>query len=135
MKRLILLAAAVASSTVLLQGCANLESATSDGVALKRDEASIPFANQRSAVTSFQADGRNGLWVEGGRGDWYYARFNAPCVGVENAVRLGFDTGTSDRLDRFSHVIVPNEPERCAIISFTKSDPPPDGDRRSYDSN
>lgn len=131
--RPLLTLAITASTAALLQGCTNLQSASSDGVSLQREEAAIPFANQRSSVTSFQADGRDGLWVESGRGDWYYARFIAPCIGIDNAVRLGFDTGTSDTLDRFSHVIVPNERERCAIISFTKSDPPPDGDRRAYE--
>lgn len=133
MKRLLILAAVAAIPAGLLAGCANLGNATSDGVELKREEASIAFANQRSAIRSFQADGREGLWVESGLGEWYYARFLAPCIGVDNAVRLGFDTGNSDRFDRFSHVIVPNERERCAIISFTKSDPPPDGDRRTND--
>lgn len=122
-----------AMSLALLGGCTIPEVQKSDGVELKREEASIPFANQRSALHSFQADGREGLWVEAARGEWYYAKFFSPCIGLENAIRLGFDTGTSDRLDRFSHVIVPYERERCAIMSFTKSDPPPEGDRREYE--
>lgn len=102
------------------------------GVELKREETFIPFANQRSAIVRWQADGRDGLWIESGLGQWYYARFMNPCIGIENAVRLGFDTGTSGQLDRFSYIIVPNERERCAIASFTNSDPPPAGDRREH---
>lgn len=116
----------------LLPGCRTPEPTGPDGVPLKREETFIPFANQRSAIVSWQADGREGLWVEGGRGEWYYLRFFSPCVGVENAVRLGFDTGPNDHLDRFGYIIVPNERERCAIASLTKSDPPPDGDRREH---
>lgn len=130
MKNSMLLMAATAG--LGLQACTTPQSVTSDGMGLEREQASIAFANQRSAVTSWQADGREGLWVESGRGEWYYAKFFAPCIGVDHAVQVGFDTGTSERLDRFSHVIVPNERERCAIMSFTKSDPPPDGDRRTF---
>lgn len=122
----------IGAAALLLPACTLTQPTPSDGVELKREEASIAFANQRSAIHSFQADGRDGLWVESGRREWYYAKFIAPCIGIENAVRLGFDTGTSDRFDRFSYVIVPNERDRCAIASFTESDPPPDGDRRDF---
>jgi hypothetical protein len=131
MKRIHLVAVAVVTAAAL-QACANLEdTGTSTGVGLSKEEASIPFANQRSAVHSWQADGREGLWVQDARREWYYAKFIGPCHGLDHAISLGFDTGTSDRIDRFSHVIVPDERERCAIISFTRSEPPPDGKRRS----
>lgn len=133
MNRAMLPIAAVAAMAGALQACKTPEPAEPDGVSLTRQEVFIPFANQRSAVTSWQADGRDGVWIEGGRGDWYYAKFLAPCQGVDSAVQLGFDTGTSDRIDRFSHVIVPRERERCALISLTRSDPPPDGDRRDFE--
>ena len=122
---------ALAALPGILHGCANLETTSPDGVDLRKDEVSIPFANQRSAIHSWQADGREGLWVQDGRREWYYAKFIGPCLGVERSIRLGFDTGTSEKLDRFSNVIVPEDNERCAISSFTKSDPPPDGKRRT----
>lgn len=120
--------------SALLSAC-QLPMTSSGGVELRREEVAIQFANQRSAVTSWQADGRDGIWVEGGKGEWYYARFFSPCIGIETAVQIGFDTGTSDQLDRYSYVIVPNQRERCAIASFTRSDPPPEGDRREYKAN
>lgn len=132
MKTVHLLGALVVAAT--LQACAHLEtsSAASPGGVALENETSIPFANQRSAIQSWQVDGRDGLWVQDGRREWYYAKFTGPCLGIEHAVQLGFDTGTSDRLDRFSHVIVPGE-SRCSIISFTKSVAPPDGKRRTFD--
>lgn len=131
MKRIHLASIGVAS-VLVLQACTNLEDiGRSDGVALQREEASIPFASQRSAVNSWQADGREGLWVQDARREWYYAKFNAPCFGLDHAIQLGFDTGATDRIDRFSHVVIPNERDRCAIISFTRSEPPPDGKRRN----
>ncbi len=126
--------ATTAIAAALLQACATPQNPSSDGVALQREEAHIPFVNQRSAIHSFQADGREGLWVEDARHEWYYAKFYSPCFGVDYAITLGFDTGTSDRLDRYSTVIVPRDRERCPIQSFTKSDPPPDGDRHAVES-
>lgn len=120
--------------TALLGACAAPKPVTSDGVNLERPQAFIPFANQRNSIHSFQADGREGLWVEDSRRNWFYGKFLAPCIGVDNAVTLGFDTGASDRLDRFSTVVVPRERERCPFTSFTASDPPPDGNRRSLES-
>jgi hypothetical protein len=122
---------AVAGLATLVQGCASMpQKPPPDGVTLG-EESSIPFANQRNAVHSWQADGRDGLWIQDGRRNWYYARFIGPCFGIDNELSLGFDTGASDRIDRFSHVVVPNERDRCAIMSLRKSEPPPDGKRRS----
>ena len=123
-----------AACAVLLQACVAPKPVSTDGVSLDRPEAFIPFANQRSSIYSFQADGREGLWVEDASHKWYYARFFSPCIGIDSAVGLGFDTGTSDRLDRDSYVLVPRERDRCPIQSFTTSEPPPDGDRRSLQS-
>lgn len=134
MKRNVL---AALGALAFLQGCATIDPATdtSDGVELKGKETSIPFANVRTAVHSWQADGIEGMWIEGQHRDWYYAKFLGPCHGVDRSIRLGFDTGTSDKLDRFSHVIVPEENMRCAIQSFTASDPPENGRRRNPDSD
>jgi hypothetical protein len=124
--------ATLAGLAGLLHGCANLpEPESADGVPLSSPETFISFANQRNAVHSWQADGLDGLWVQDGRRNWYYARFIGPCFGIDHAFRLGFDTGSSNRIDRFSFVVVPDERDRCAIMSFRKSEPPPDGKRRS----
>lgn len=128
MKRTLLLGLLVPA---LFAACTNLQTTSPEGVALRKEEAAINFANQRSAVQSWQADGRDGLWVQDARRDWYYATFIGPCEGLDHAIRLGFDTGTSDKLDRFSYVIVPDENQRCAISSFTKSEAPPEGRRRN----
>jgi hypothetical protein len=125
--------ATILAGLALLPACSTPKPVTSDGVGLERPQASIPFANQRNAITSWQADGREGLWVQDGRRNWYYAKFIGFCEELDHAVRLGFDTGTSERLDRFSYVLVPGNPARCAIQSFTRSDEPPEGKRRTLD--
>jgi hypothetical protein len=92
MKRILLVAAA--ALTGLLQACAtpDYSAESAGGVGLVREEASISFANQRSAVISWQADGRDGIWVQDGRKQWYYAKLNVPCIELENTISVGFDT-------------------------------------------
>ncbi len=89
----------------------------------KAPEVSIPFLDFNQSIHGWQADGRLGLWIEDVRKQWYYAKLQAPCIGLDFAVRLGFETRTYNTLDRFSFVIVPNE-SRCEIASLTRSDPP-----------
>jgi hypothetical protein len=124
----------LAACAALLAACSTPRAGRSnEGVGLEQGQASIAFANQRNAVTSWQADGREGLWIQDGRKDWYYAKLFGPCEGLERAIRIAFDTGSSDKLDRFSYVLVPGAPARCAISSFTRSEEPPEGRRRTLE--
>jgi hypothetical protein len=86
-------------------------------------EASIPFINLRS-IRDWQADKREGIWIQDTRKQWYYAKLMGPCIGLDFALSVGFDTHGSGTLDRFSRVIVPDE-DRCPITSLTRSDGPP----------
>jgi Family of unknown function (DUF6491) len=87
-------------------------------------QASIPFIKAGKSIRDWQADGREGLWVQDIRRQWYYAKLQGPCLGLDFATGIGFDTGPGDSLDRFSAVVVPRE-DRCQIFSLTKSDTPP----------
>jgi hypothetical protein len=92
-------------------------------------EAAIPFINLRQSIHSWQDDGQMGLWIEDVRKQWYYAKLQSPCIGLEFAVQLGFQTKTVNSLDKFGTVIVPRG-GRCPIMSLVKSDPPPDKKKR-----
>lgn len=87
-------------------------------------QASIPFANLSSSIRDWQADNRDGIWVQDARQQWYYAKLMAPCWGLDFAWQVGFNTRGTSSLDRFGEVIVPGE-DRCQIQSFTRSDGPP----------
>ena len=134
MKRKLLAATGVLA---LLQACASLatDPAASPGVELRGEETFIPFANVRNPVHGWRTNGIEGMWIEDQHGEWFYAQFLGPCEGVDRSIRLGFDIGNSDRLDRFSHVVVPEQNRRCAIASFTASDPPENGRQRSPGGN
>jgi hypothetical protein len=103
--------------------------AAEEGEQLKAPEASIPFVNLSSSIRDWEADGTGGLWVQDGHRDWYYAKLMGPCIGLDFAMRVGFDVRGIDRLDRFATVVVP-EHGRCSIASFTKSEGPPDSKRK-----
>lgn len=87
-------------------------------------QASIPFVNIGNSIRDWQADGRDGLWIQDLRRQWYYAQLLSPCMGLDFATGIGFKTRGSDTLDRFSEVIVPRE-QSCQIMSLSKSDTPP----------
>jgi Family of unknown function (DUF6491) len=96
--------------------------------ALLPPQASIPFVDLRS-IRDWHPDERKGLWIQDIRRQWYYAKLMAPCMGLDFALEVGFDTRTSNTLDRFAYIVVPRE-DRCPIMSLTKSDPPPPGRKR-----
>ena len=86
-------------------------------------EASIPFANH-GGILNWQADGNKGLYVQGARRQWYYAKFMGSCLGVNFANTLAFNTAPMGTFDRWSTVIVPRE-GRCGLQSVVASDGPP----------
>jgi hypothetical protein len=87
-------------------------------------QASIPFVDHHN-LRDWQADGMDGLWIQDQRRNWYYAKVLGPCIGLDWALSIGFDTGgASGQLDKFSSIIVPNE-GRCQITSLTRSEAPP----------
>jgi Family of unknown function (DUF6491) len=90
---------------------------------LPAEQASIPFVDHHS-IRDWQADGKDGLWVQDLRRNWYYAKLLGPCIGLDFALSIGFDTGPSNQFDKFSAIVVPRE-GRCQVTSFTRSDPPP----------
>jgi hypothetical protein len=93
------------------------------------EQATIPFVDHHS-IRDWQADKRDGLWIQDIRRDWYYAKLMSPCIGLDWALSIGFVTGgASTQLDRFSSIVVPQE-GRCSITSLTRSDAPPTSSKK-----
>lgn len=118
--RIIGIGLALAAATPLCLGAApDAPAATTPPV-----QASIPFIDHRN-LRDWQADGKEGLWIQDQRRNWYYAKLLGPCIGLDWAITIGFDAGgASGQLDKFSSIVVPNE-GRCQITSLTRSEPPP----------
>ena len=110
--------------TGLLAACATGDRSQGE-TGLDRPEASIPFADQRTSIRDWQADGTQGIWVQDARRNWYYGTFHAVCFGLDFATVIGFRTGATGRLDRFSSIEVPDQ-GRCTLRSFTTSEAPPE---------
>lgn len=122
---------ALSLAAALLAGCAASPGRPS-GEDLERPEASIPFADQRTSIRDWQADGTQGIWVQDAHRNWYYGRFHIMCFGLDFATAVGFRTGTTGRLDRFSSIEVPGH-GRCTLYSFTASEGPPGNEGQDAD--
>ncbi|MGH8253333.1 MAG: DUF6491 family protein [Steroidobacteraceae bacterium] len=86
-------------------------------------EATVPFA-ANGGIENWEADGNKGLWIQVRGRHWYYAKFFAPCPGVQFHEGLGFKFGPSGELDRWSEVFT-RDTGRCAFTSLVTSDGPP----------
>ena len=113
----------------IVAGCIATPRDTQGGALVSGPEASIPFANQRSTIREWQADGVHGIWVQDVHRNWYYGKFHASCFGLDFANVVGFRTGSTGRLDRFSSIEVPDE-GRCTFSSFVAAPEPPDNGKR-----
>lgn len=86
-------------------------------------EATVPFA-AHDGIDNWEADGNKGLWIQVRGHRWYYAKFFAPCPGVQFHEGLGFRFGPSGELDRWSEVVT-RDTGRCPFTSLVASDGPP----------
>lgn len=84
-------------------------------------EASIVFPSQ-STIRNYEANGRDGLWIEDRRGNWYYATLIGYCPDLDFAQAIGIETRGTSRLDKFGAIIVRGE--RCALSSLVTAEKP-----------
>ena len=85
--------------------------------------ASLPFAAD-GGIRNWQADGTQGIWVQGTSGSWYYGRFSFPCSGLPFKETLRFKFSPGGALDRWSEVST-REAGNCLFKSFETSAGPP----------
>lgn len=85
-------------------------------------ESGITFPGNMT-IRNWRADGDDGIWIEGRRGEWFYGRFAGICRDLDFAQAIGVDARGTSRLDRFATIIVRGE--RCPLTSFVTSAPPP----------
>ena len=78
----------------------------------------------RSIEPARQADGSRGLWIQARDRHWYYAKFFAPCSGLQFHEALRFRFGAAGELDRWSEVYT-RDSGRCSFTSLEASDGPP----------
>ncbi|MBY4637901.1 DUF6491 family protein [Sphingopyxis sp. XHP0097] len=86
------------------------------------EEASIVFPSD-STIRNWRADRDRGIWVQDRRGDWFYGTFAGICRDIDFAPQIAVDSRGVNRLDRFATILVRGE--RCPLVSFVTSAPPP----------
>ena len=84
--------------------------------------ASIPFINH-GGIQDWRSTDDHTLYVQSQGGKWYMAKTLGPCLGLNTAIRIGFDGGPTDTFDSFANIVV--EGQRCPIKSVTRIDGPP----------
>jgi hypothetical protein len=115
--------AAVAAVAALAAGASFAAENAEDTVPPQKD-VEIPFAN-RGGIRDWQADRDRGVWIQDAHQRWFYAELMGPCLGLDFANTIAFDTRPSGTFDRFSKIIVPRDRSRCNVKSLRMSGPPP----------
>ncbi len=92
------------------------------------EQAHISFADR--AIRNWRVPERDILLIEANHGRWYRAEFFGPCPGLRFTQRLGFDTNSDGRFDRFSRVVTPDGV--CQLRSLVRI-PDPDEPSESDD--
>jgi hypothetical protein len=74
-------------------------------------------------IEDWRPEGSDAMLIRGRNGSWYRARFFSPCIGLRFRDSVAFVTDGTDRLDRFSSVLV--DGQRCWFRSFEKLEAEP----------
>jgi hypothetical protein len=82
----------------------------------------IPFASH-GGIRDWEADRDQGLWIQDAHRNWFYAKLMGPCIGLNFAQSIGFDTRPMGTFDRFSAIVVPGE-GRCQVQTLRESGAP-----------
>ena len=85
-------------------------------------EASIPFANH-GGIWNWREGDRQTIYVQDRFRRWYKATLMRPSYDLRATTAVGFDTGPTDRFDKFSWVVIRGQ--RYAVESLVRADGPP----------
>ena len=114
------LALALAFATLGAGRLVSAQTKSSDVEGSQTSHASIEFVNL-GGIDDWRAEGNTAMLIKGLNGNWYRAEFSFPCDGLQFKNTVAFVTDGTNRLDRFSSVLVNGQ--RCWFRSFDKIDP------------
>ena len=90
-------------------------------------EARLVFPNN-ATIRTFEAVSNDVVYIQGRNRQWYRATLFGPCFGLRFALGIGIANRGLNVLERGSDLLV--EGQRCKIMSFVKSGPPPKDEKR-----
>ena len=75
-------------------------------------------------IEDWRPEGTDAMLIRGRNGSWYRARFFGPCIGLRSREAVSFVTDGTDRLDRFSSVLVDGERRWFRSLEKLDAEPP-----------
>jgi hypothetical protein len=86
-------------------------------------DARIPFVNH-GGIRDWRSDDRDTVYIQANNRDWYKATLMTPAFDLPFANAIGFDTGPSGTLDRFSSIVVRGQRYPIASLERIVGEPP-----------
>lgn len=121
MRKLLTLISAGIAAAVALTACSTTRYEFQQAAA-GEPEAQIRFVQYRN-IRDWHADSDRQLFVQSLDRQWYQVDLFGPCIGLEYANRVGFDTkDPAGTFDRFSSIVFKGQ--RCKVASVKKAPPP-----------
>jgi hypothetical protein len=87
-------------------------------------EARIPFANQ-GGIYNWRAVNDRTLLIQARNRQWFKATLFAPCIDLQFAQRVGFESNADGSFDKFSSIRVSKQ--KCSIVSLVPTEAPAKG--------
>ena len=110
---------ALLAAGLLLTACSTTTQYAFQPPAADEPEAKISFV-QYHGIRDWHADTNRQLYVQAADRQWFQVDLFGPCIGLEYANRVGFDTrDPAGSFDRFSSIVLRGG-ERCKVDSVKK---------------
>lgn len=94
-----------------------------------RQEARIPFVNH-GGIRDWRAVDRDTLYIQDRHRNWYRAELMGPAFDLNFSWTIGFDTGPTNTLDKFSSVVVRGQKYPIQSLVRIDGEPPKKRDKR-----
>lgn len=105
---------------------------TSKSQSEARQDVSIPFVNH-GGIRDWRSAGDNVVYIQGSNRDWYKATLFSPSPDLPFAQTIGFDTGPTDTLDKFSTIVIRGQRYPIASLEKIAGEPPKKGKMEQED--
>jgi hypothetical protein len=110
---------ALLTAAILLTACSTTTQYAFQPPAADEPEAKISFV-QYHGIRDWHADNNRQLYVQAADRQWFQVDLFGPCIGLEYASRVGFDTrDPAGTFDRFGTIVLRGG-ERCKVDSVKK---------------